>query len=175
MATIKLDGFPVHTTGDLPVVGAVAPAFCLVDTTLTERTLGEFIDQPLVLNIFSSLETPVCAASVRRFNELAAREGMTVLCISADLPFAHQRFCAAAGIDRVVSLSTFRSPAFGRDYGVLLTDGAFAGLLARAVLVIDRTGRVTYGELVPEIGQEPDYAAAMRALPAATPSAAGAL
>lgn len=165
MADIKLDGHPVRTCGDLPAIGTAAPAFSLVDTTLEDRHLAEFRGRPLLLNIFPSLETGVCAASIRRFNAAAAgRDDAAVLCISADLPFAHHRFCSTEGLDNVVPLSTFRSPEFGRDYGVLLLDGAFAGLLARAVVVVDRQGTVVYSQLVPDIGQEPDYEAALAAL-----------
>lgn len=165
MADIKLDGHPVRTTGDLPAIGAVAPAFTLVDTSLSERHLAGFGGKTLLLNIFPSLETGVCAASIRRFNAAAAgRDNAVVLCISADLPFAHHRFCSTEGLDNVLPLSTFRSPEFGRDYGVLLLDGAFAGLLARAVVVVDGQGRVRYTELVPDIAREPDYEAALAAL-----------
>lgn len=165
MAQIKLDGHPARTCGDLPAVGAAAPAFRLFDTHLTARTLQEFLGKPLVLNIFPSIETPVCSAAVRRFNGIAATHaGAAVLCISADLPFAQARFCGAAGIDGVVMLSTYRSPEFGTDYGIAVTEGAFTGLLARAVLVVDETGTVVHAELVADIGHEPDYEAAVAAL-----------
>ena len=165
MAHITLKGSPVQTSGELPAVGTSAPAFKLVDDGLGECSLADFAGQSVVLNIFPSLDTPVCATSVRRFNELAAeREGTTVLCISADLPFALKRFCGAEGIENVRTLSTFRSPDFGGDYGVAMLDGPLAGVLARAVVVVDGEGQVAYQELVPEIVQEPDYDAALAAL-----------
>jgi thiol peroxidase len=117
-----------------------------------------------VLNIFPSLDTPVCATSVRTFNQRAAGADATVLCISADLPFAHNRFCTSEGIENVVNLSTFRSPEFGDAYGMRITDGALAGILGRAVVVVDGEGNVAYTELVPEIAQEPDYDAALSAI-----------
>lgn len=165
MAEITLGGNPVQTAGELPAVGTPAPSFALTDAELGERTLADYAGKSIVLNIFPSLDTGVCAASVRRFNELAARrEDAVVLCISADLPFAQGRFCGAEGIDGVVTLSAFRSPSFGNDYGVRMTDGKLAGLLSRAVVVVDGSGTVTYTEQVPEIAQEPDYDAALAAL-----------
>ncbi len=158
MSTITLKGNPVETIGDLPEMGSLAPAFTLVDTTLKEISLNDFDGKKIVLNIFPSLDTAVCAASVRRFNsEASDLPGTVVLCISADLPFAHKRFCVAEGLDDVVSLSVFRSPEFGRDYGVTMTTGPLAGLLSRAVVVVDRNGRVIYTQQVPEIAEEPDY------------------
>ncbi len=165
MAEITLKGNPVQTIGDLPAEGAKAPAFTLTRTDLSDAGPDTFAGKALVLNIFPSIDTPVCATSVRRFNEEAAgRDDTEVLCISADLPFAHGRFCAAEGLEGVISLSTFRSPEFGRDYGVIMTSGPLKGLLARAVVIIDKAGKVAYTELVPEIAQEPDYAAALAAL-----------
>ncbi|MER7072319.1 thiol peroxidase [Terrabacter sp. NPDC000476] len=163
MATTLLGDTTVLTVGELPAVGSPAPAFTLTgadlrdDVTLSTGTRT-------VLNIFPSVDTGVCAASVRRFNELAAGlENATVVCVSADLPFALGRFCGAEGIENVVTASSFRS-SFGYDYGVRMENGGFAGLLARAVVVIDADGTVTHTELVPAIGQEPDYDTAVAAL-----------
>jgi len=165
MATITLKGNPIHTSGELPPVGAVAPAFTLVANDLSEVHLSDFAGRQVVLNIFPSLDTGVCAASVRRFNEIAAHHRDTVvLCISADLPFAHARFCGAEGIGNVQTLSSFRNPEFGTAYGVVLVDGPLAGLLSRAIVVIDAEGKVAYTEQVPEIGQEPDYESALEEL-----------
>jgi len=165
MAQITLKGNPIRTAGDLPTVDAPAPAFTLTKTDLSDVELSGFSGKSLVLNIFPSIDTGVCAQSVRRFNEEAAkRDGTEVLCISCDLPFAFNRFCGAEGIENVTSLSTFRHPEFGTAYGVTMTDGPLKGLLSRAVVVIDPSGKVVYTEQVPEIGQEPDYAAALAAL-----------
>lgn len=150
----------------MPKRGAKAPGFSLVGSDLGIFSLDDARGKWTVLNIFPSLDTEVCAMSVRRFNaEAAKRPDALVLCISADLPFAQGRFCAAAGIENVKTLSCFRSPAFGHDYGVLMTSSPLAGLLARAVLVLDGEGIVRYSQLVPEITQEPDYEAALQALP----------
>ena len=163
MAEITLKGNPIHTNGDLPPVGQKAPAFQLANTSLADVGLDNFTGLR-VLNIFPSIDTPVCAASVRQFNAQAgARDGVTVLNISADLPFAHKRFCGAEGLEGVVSLSCYRSN-FGQDYGIEIIDGPLAGLCGRAVLVVDAGGTVIYRELVPEIGQEPDYASALASL-----------
>ena len=165
MAETRLHGTPVRTCGEMPAIGAAAPGFALTDTELAERTLAEFKGTMLVLNIFPSLDTPVCALSVRHFNGAAVkRPGVRVLCISQDLPFAHKRFCATEGLENVTGLSSFRSPEFGRAYGLTILDGPLAGLLARAVIVVGVDGRVVYRELVPEIAQEPDYTAALAAL-----------
>ena len=165
MATITLKGNAINTAGQLPATGSVLPSFRLVKSDLSEATLADFAGRKLVLNIFPSLDTPVCAASVRRFNQEAASLGDTVvLCISADLPFAHSRFCVAEGIENVVSLSTFRSPEFATAYGVGIVDGPLKGLMSRAVIVADASGKVLYSEQVPEIVQEPDYAKALAAL-----------
>jgi thiol peroxidase len=163
MATTSLGDTPVHTVGELPAVGAPAPAYTLTGTNLRDDvTLPS--GKRVVLNIFPSVDTGVCATSVRRFNEIAAGlDDTTVICVSADLPFALKRFCGAEGIDDVVVTSTFRSH-FGEDYGVQLDNGAFRGLLARAVVVIDAEGVVTHTQVVPTIGQEPDYDAAIAAL-----------
>lgn len=163
MAQITLRGNPIHTAGDLPAVGSTAPAFSLLDTGLAEVGLDAYPGKK-VLNVFPSLDTPVCANSIRRFNqEAAGRDGVTVLNVSADLPFAHKRFCATEGIDNAVGLSTFRS-SFADDYRVKIVDGPLAGLCSRAVLVLDEHNRVVHAEQVPEIGQEPDYGAALAAL-----------
>lgn len=165
MAEITLKGNSIHTSGDLPSVGSDAPGFTLVANDLSEVALADFAGQSVVLNIFPSVDTPVCATAVRRFNELvASREGTVVLCISADLPFAQARFCGADGIENVQTLSSFRNPDFGTAYGVYLVDGPLAGVLARAVVVVNGDGKVAYTELVPEIAQEPDYDAALAAL-----------
>jgi thiol peroxidase len=165
MAKITLQGKPIETSGSLPAVGSPAPPFTLTRTDLSECSLKEFAGKTVVLNIFPSIDTSVCAASVRRFNaEAAARPETVVLCISADLPFAHHRFCEVEGIDNVIPLSVFRAPEFGRDYGVKITTGPIAGLLSRAVVVVDASGRVIYTEQVPEISREPDYTKALAAL-----------
>lgn len=165
MAQITLQGNAIETIGDLPQVDAQALPFTLTKTDLADCTLEEFSGKNVVLNIFPSIDTPVCAASVRRFNAEASNlEGTVVLCISADLPFAHQRFCEGDGLKDVIPLSTFRSPAFGKDYGVVITTGPIAGLLSRAIVIIDKSGKVTYSEQVPEIAQEPDYEAALGVL-----------
>ena len=164
MAEVTLRGTPVHTVGELPTVGSPAPAYSLTGIRPRAGHRQRPRGAALLLNIFPSIDTPVCAASVRAFNQRAAeREGVDVLCVSADLPFAQRRFCGAEGIDRVRTASTFRS-TFGTDYGVTLVDGSLAGLLARAVVVIGADGTVAYTELVPDIAQEPDYDAALAAL-----------
>jgi thiol peroxidase len=163
MATTALGDSPAHTTGELPAVGAKAPDFTLVDADLKEFSLSDLPGRK-VLSIFPSIGTGVCQAGVRKFNELAAGlDNTTVLNVSVDLPFALAGFCAAEGIENVKVGSAFRS-TFGQDYGVTLTDSKFEGLLARAVVVVDEDGQVTYTELVPQIGQEPDYDAAVAAL-----------
>ena len=165
MAQITLQGNPVQTVGNLPAVGMEAPSFKLVKTDLSEASMQDFAGKNIILNIFPSLDTSVCAASVRRFNKEAGESPDTVvLCISADLPFAHQRFCETEGLNDVIPLSVFRSPEFGRDYGVTITSGPLAGLMSRAVVIIDKSGEVTYTEQVPEITQEPDYDASLLAL-----------
>jgi thiol peroxidase len=164
MAEITLGGNPVHTSGDLPAVGAPAPDYSLVGADLSEYGAAEFAGKNVILNIFPSIDTPTCATSVRRFNERAAGiDDTVVLCVSADLPFAMGRFCGAEGIENVKVGSTFRSD-FGSQYGVTLTDGKLQGVLARAVVVIGPDGVVKYTQLVPEIAQEPDYDAALAAL-----------
>ena len=165
MAQITLQGNPVQTVGNLPAVGMEAPSFKLVKTDLSEASMQDFAGKNIILNIFPSLDTSVCAASVRRFNKEAGESPDTVvLCISADLPFAHQRFCETEGLNDVIPLSVFRSPEFGRDYGVTITSGPLVGLMSRAVVIIDKSGEVAYTEQVPEITQEPDYDASLLAL-----------
>jgi thiol peroxidase len=165
MAKVKLRGNPVNTVGSLPAVGETAPGFTVVDKDLKEVHLQDYAGQKVVLNIFPSVDTPTCAMSVRRFNaEIAKRDNAVAVCVSMDLPFAHARFCGAEGIANVVSASAFRRPEFGDDYGVRMTDGPLAGLFARAVVVVDENGRVVYHQLVPEIAEEPDYDAALRAI-----------
>ncbi len=162
MAQITLRGTPVNTVGELPAVGSTAPAFTLTGTDLGTVGYDQFAGQALLLNIFPSVDTPVCATSVRKFNEQAAANGLAVLCVSKDLPFALARFCGAEGIENVTSASAFRD-SFGEDYGLTIVDGPMAGLLGRAVVVIGADGKVVYSELVPEIAQEPDYDAALAA------------
>ena len=187
MAEFKLKGNPFHTVGDLPATGTAAPAFSLARTDLSAITLDELKGKRVVLNIFPSLDTDVCAASVRRFNaEAGGLDNTVVLCVSMDLPFAHKRFCTteglvmlvvaadlpfamgrfcgAEGVGNVSPLSMMRSRKFAKDYGVLIEDGPLAGLLARSVVVLDTQGRVIHAQLVPETIEEPDYPAALAAL-----------
>jgi len=165
MATTAFKGNPVNTIGELPATGNQAPDFELVKTDLSDLTLEALKGKKTVLNIFPSLDTAVCAASVRRFNAEAAKlQNTQVVCISKDLPFAHKRFCTTEGIENVLSASEFRSNNFGKSFGVMMTDGPLRGLMARAVVILDETGTVTYSELVPEITQEPDYEAALKAI-----------
>lgn len=165
MATITLKGNPIHTAGALPAKGTVAPAFKLTNVELADVGLDAFGGKKKILNIVPSLDTGVCAQSARRFNEAVAQRQDTVLLnISADLPFAQKRFCEAEKLAHVVTLSVFRAPTFGRDYGVQIADGPLAGLLSRAVLVLDAHNRILHAEQVPEITQEPDYDAALAAL-----------
>lgn len=165
MADVTLRGNPIELSGVLPDEGTRAPEFSLTAGDLSMKNLKDFQGKNKVLNIFPSLDTGVCAASVRRFNtEVSNLEDTVVLCVSADLPFAHSRFCEIEGLKNVVPLSVFRSPDFGRNYGVVMTSGPLAGLLARAVVVLDSSDLVIYTELVPEIGQEPDYDAALEVL-----------
>jgi thiol peroxidase len=165
MASITLKGNAVTTVGELPANGSAAPSFSAVKTDLSNCSLADLSGKKVILNIFPSIDTGVCATSTRRFNEAAASlENTVVICVSADLPFALGRFCGAEGIENAIPVSTFRNPEFGTDYGVTIADGALAGLLSRAVVVIDESGNVSYSEQVPEITQEPDYDAALAAL-----------
>ena len=164
MSTTAFQGTPVHTVGELPAVGGQAPDFELVGKDLSTITLKSLRGRRVVLNIFPSLDTGVCATSVRTFNKLAAGlDNTTVLAVSKDLPFAAERFCVAEGIENVVPASAFSKHSFS-NYGVLMTDGPLAGLLARSVVVIDENGTVVYNQLFPEIGNEPDYDDAVAAL-----------
>ncbi|MBF0133646.1 MAG: thiol peroxidase [Magnetococcales bacterium] len=165
MAHIKLKGNPFNTCGTLPSVGAAAPDFQLTKTDLSDVSLKDFAGKKIVLNIFPSIDTPVCAASVRHFNEAVSKLSNTVvLCISLDLPFAHDRFCGAEGLKNVISVSELRKRGFGEAYGVRIIDGPLAGLFSRAIVIVNAAGKVSYTEQVPEITQEPDYAKALAAL-----------
>lgn len=165
MATVTLKGNPVDVAGTLPAVGTAAPAFTLTAGDLSDVGLAAFAGKKKILNIFPSVDTPTCATSVRKFNEkAAARDGVAVLCISADLPFAQKRFCGAEGIEGVTNLSTFRNPGFAEAYGVKLASGPLAGLTARAVVVLDENDQVLHSELVAEIADEPNYDAALAVL-----------
>lgn len=165
MAETALRGNPVQTSGDLPAVGAAAPAFTLTGGDLGAVTSADLAGQRVVLNIFPSVDTPTCATSVRTFNERASEmENTTVLCVSADLPFAQGRFCGAEGIENVKTASTFKNADFLTNYGVGMVDGPLEGLCARAVVVLDESGNVLHQQLVSEIADEPDYDAAINAL-----------
>lgn len=165
MAEITLGGNPVHTVGSLPEVGSTAPEFELTKSDFSTLTSADLAGQAVVLNIFPSLDTGLCATTVRTFNERAASlEDTTVVNVSADLPFAQARFCGAEGIDKAVTASVFRNPSFGAGYGTTMVDGKLAGVQARAVVVIDSAGTVAYTQLVDEITTEPDYDAAIAAL-----------
>ncbi len=165
MAEVTFKGNKVSTVGNLPKVGAQAPDFNLTAGDLSDKSLSDFKGEKLLLNIFPSLDTGVCAASVREFNKRAAALTNTkVLSVSKDLPFAHGRFCTAEGIENVVSLSEYKDGDFGQNYGVRVAGGPLGGLLSRAVVVIDESGKVLYTEQVPEITQEPDYDKAINAL-----------
>ncbi len=165
MAKITLKGNPINTLGELPVIGSEAKDFTLVAADLSEKTLADFKGSKVVLNIFPSLDTGTCAASVRYFNKVAGEQANTkVLCISRDLPFAQARFCGAEGLDNVITLSDFREGAFGKDYGLQIVDGPLQGLLSRVVIVLDEDGKVTYTQQVPEIVDEPNYDEVLKAL-----------
>lgn len=165
MSTVTFKNTPVSLQGEFPKVASEAPEFLLVRADLSEAKLADYAGKRVILNIFPSLDTEVCAMSVRKFNEKAAALSDTVvLCVSKDLPFAQSRFCTTQGIANVESLSAFRDENFGKNYGVLMLDGPLQGLLARAVLVLDAQGKVLYTQLVSEITQEPDYDAAIAAL-----------
>ncbi len=165
MATVTLQGNPCNLIGELPATGSSAADFSLVTGDLSTASLSTYAGKKLILNIFPSIDTDVCATSVRKFNKEASElENTVVLCISKDLPFAQGRFCGAEGLENVVTLSDFRSDAFGKAYGLTITDGPLEGLLARSVVVIDESGKIVYSELVPEIAQEPNYSSALAAL-----------
>ena len=166
MADITLQGNPFHTCGELPKSGATAPDFKLTGGDLADKSLDDFAGKKKLLNIVPSLDTPVCATSTKKFNDYAREHGdTTMLVISADLPFAQKRFCGNEGIENVVPLSTFRS-SFGNDYGITIEDGPLAGVTGRAVVVLDADNTVRHVELVKEIGNEPDYESALKALDA---------
>jgi thioredoxin-dependent peroxiredoxin len=165
MASITLAGNPIHTNGDLPKVGSKAPDFKLIKTDLSEVSLSDYAGTNLILNIFPSIDTGVCATSVRTFNEKAASlENTKVLCISRDLPFAQKRFCGAEGIENVENLSDFKMGTFGNDYGLNIIDGPLAGLHSRVVIVLDSNGVVLHAEQVADITSEPNYEAALAVL-----------
>ncbi len=164
MATITFKGNPVRTSGNLPAVGTRAPSFSLAAADLSQKALGDFAGKRKILNIVPSLDTPVCALSAQRFSaEVAKLKDTVLLNISADLPFAQKRFCDSHSLANAVTLSTFRS-TFGKDYGVQIAGGPLAGLMSRAVIILDAQDSVVYAEQVPEIAQEPDYAAAIKAV-----------
>lgn len=165
MAQVYLKGNPVDTIGELPAIGTQAPDFTLTKTDLSNVRLNDFIGQSVVLNIFPSIDTPVCAMSVRHFNKEADNlENTAVLCISADLPFSHERFCEIEELDDVMALSVFRSPEFGTDYGVTISSGPLTGLLSRAIVIINPEGKIIYTEQVQEISQQPNYEKALQVL-----------
>lgn len=167
MATITLQGNEIHTAGELPAVGSEAPGFSLTGVNLQPITLDQYKGQKVVLNIYPSVDTGICAISTRKFNEEAdSLDNAVVLCVSKDLPFAQARFCGAEGLEKVVSASEFKDSNFSDAYGVTITDGPMAGLMSRAVVVIDEAGKVSYTEQVPEIAQEPNYEAAIAAVKA---------
>ncbi|MEM7283463.1 MAG: thiol peroxidase [Pseudomonadota bacterium] len=165
MAVITLRGSVCNTVGEMPKVGSTAPDFTLTDKSLADLSLSEWLGKKKLLSIFPSIDTPVCALSTKKFNEYARENDDTVmLMISADLPFAHSRFCGDEGLDNVVTLSTMRSPHFATDYGVLIEDGPMASLTARAIVILDESDRVLHKQLVSEIADEPDYEAALAVL-----------
>ncbi|PWJ44840.1 thiol peroxidase [Sediminitomix flava] len=165
MATITLKGNKIHTEGSLPELGIKAPSFRLTKTDLTDVSLEDFRGQRIILNIFPSIDTSVCAASTRAFNERASQlENTVVLCVSKDLPFAHKRFCEGEGLENVIATSQYKDPEFEQNYAVNIIDGPLAGLFSRAIVVINADGNIVYTEQVPEIAQEPDYDKAIEAL-----------
>jgi thiol peroxidase len=166
MSKVTFKGAPVAIAGELPAVGRKAPDFRLAATDLADVSLADFRGKVKILNIVPSLDTPVCALSARKFSEeVSRRQNVALLNISADLPFAQKRFCESNRLQNVVTLSTFRAAAFGRDYGVQIVAGPLAGLISRAVVVLDGQDQVIHAQQVPEIAQEPDYTAALNALP----------
>lgn len=164
-AQTKLGPNTANLIGTLPAVGSAAPPFTLTANDMSDKTLKDFSGKNIILNIFPSIDTGTCATSTRKFNQyLSTLQNTVVLCISKDLPFAQKRFCGTEGIDKAMTLSDFRDRGFGKAYGVELTDTSFVGLFARAIVVIDPSGKVKYTELVPQIGNEPDYDAALKAI-----------
>ena len=165
MALTKLGTADANTIGNLPSIGSTAPDFVLSGNNMKDIHYKDFVGEKIILNIFPSVDTSTCSASVREFNKRAASlDNTVVLCISKDLPFAQKRFCGAEGIERAITLSDFKGRGFGKAYGVELVDSNFAGLFARSVVVIDAAGKIKYTELVPQIGQEPNYDAALKAI-----------
>lgn len=166
MAKITLGGTETHTIGDLPAVGSEAPDFLLVKRDMKEVSLASYHGQKVIMNIYPSIDTGVCAMSTVKFNQEASKlDNTRIICVSRDLPFALNRYCQAEGIENLDNLTNFRDGgAFGKNYGVEITDGAFKGLNARAIVVVDENGKVVYTELVPEVGQEPNYEKALAAL-----------
>jgi len=159
MTKITLQGNPINTVGSLPTVGSEAPDFIVTKTDLGEAHLKNLVGKPIVLNIFPSIDTGTCATAMKHFNAIAGKNpDVLFLCVSADLPFAQKRFCSTEHLNNVQAASTFRHTDLGKNYGVLITDGPIAGLLSRAVVVIDKNGKVAYTEQVPEIANEPNYA-----------------
>lgn len=160
MAIITLKGTPFNIIGDLPVIGTSAPDFTMTREDLSEIRLSDCHGKIVVLNIFPSLDTPTCAAAMKQFNKIASQlQDVIILCISADLPFAQQRFCKSEHLQNIVPVSIFRNPGFGKNYGLQITDGPLNGLLARAVVVLDKEGKVVHTELVEELAHEPNYQA----------------
>ena len=158
MATVKFKGNQVHSIGNLPEVGSIAPDFTLVNGSLQDFHLSDYKGKRVLLNIFPSLDTSTCASSVRKFNKwVSEKENVVVICVSKDLPFAQSRFCGAEGLENVVTASDFRYNTYATDYGVLLTDGPLKGLMARSVVALDENGKVLYTEQVAEITEEPNY------------------
>lgn len=167
MGVITMKGNEFKTSGQLPAVGSKAPDFEVVDSNIAKKNLSDYKGKNLILNIFPSIDTPVCDLSVRKFNkEVLGLKNTIVLCLSADLPFAHKRFCTSNKIENVTNLSVFRSPVFGIDYGVTITTGPLRGLLSRAIIIIDSKGIVKYTQLVSEVSNEPDYEKALEAIKA---------
>lgn len=165
MSTVTLQGKPFNTIGALPKIGSQGPDFTLTKTDLTELPMKQCLGKRTLLNIFPSLDTPTCAMSVRHFNEEASKlDNIAILCVSADLPFAQKRFCAAENINNVMTVSTFRHPEFGVKYGVAIKDGPLSGLMSRAIIILDEKGKVLYTQHVSELANEPDYQAALAAL-----------
>jgi thiol peroxidase len=165
MATITFKGTPTTTSGVLPSIGSKVPAFILTKSDLADTTQDSFTGKRIVFNIFPSIDTGICALSVKRFNkEASSLKNVAVLCISMDLPFAQSRFCGAEGLKDVITLSAFRSATFGKDFGLTITNGPLKGLLSRAVVITDENSTVIYTEQVPEIAQEPDYESALKVL-----------
>jgi len=165
MAEITLGGNPIHTSGELPANGSKTPDFLLTNTDLTDVSLKDFAGKKIVFNIFPSIDTSICAMSVRKFNaEISSIPGAICLCVSDDLPYAHKRFCTVEGLTNVIPLSELRNKDFGKNLGIRIMDGPMTGLLARAVVVADSNGKIIYNQLVKEIKTEPDYEKALNAL-----------